>query len=209
MANKLAGQRAKFSKALADFNRTDDDEQKLGPVRRMFEVIRDASANGFSEAEVTSEREPPDEVRRLLAQGIDVSEASSEDPDQLVRQLEQMVDTSDLYEEGTGDQFIYAYGYRCAPDRLKVGRTDRDVIGRIARQIGTSTPEKPSLFLIMRTADCRALEKALHGVLTLRHLKITGGGEEWFRTTRDELLEICRLINGGSAGLSRKSDASL
>ena len=145
----------------------------------------------------------------MLAQGIDVSEASSEDPDQLVRQLEQMVDTSDLYEEGMGDQFIYAYGYRCAPDRLKVGRTDRDVIGRIARQIGTSTPEKPSLFLTIRTADCRALEKALHGVLTLRHLKITGGGEEWFRTTRDELLEICRLINGGSVGLSRKSDASL
>ena len=158
MANKLAGQRAKFSKALADFNRTDDDDQKIGPTRRMMEVILEAPANGFSEEEVTSSRDLPDNVRRLLTQRPNVPEPLEEDPDQLVRQLHQMVDTSDMREEGIGDQYIYAYGYRCAPDRLKVGRTDGDVIGRITRQITTSTPDKPSLFLIISTSDSRALE---------------------------------------------------
>ena len=119
-----------------------------------------------------------------------------EDPDQLVRLIERMVDTSDLHEEGNGDQFVYAYGYRCAPDRLKVGRCDGDVMGRVTRQIHTSTPDKPVLFLVVRTQDCRALEKAMHGVLQLRRRKVTGGGDEWYLTTRDELLELYRMING-------------
>ncbi|MDR3525594.1 MAG: GIY-YIG nuclease family protein [Acetobacteraceae bacterium] len=199
MANKLAGQRAKYSKAFADFSRTDDEDQKIGPIRRMMEVIQQAPANGFTEAEVTNSRDLPDEVRRLLTQGARVPEMSEEDPDQLVRQRDQMVDISDTHEEGNGDQCVYAYGYRCAPDRLKVGRTDGDVIDRIARQIATSTPEKPSLFLVIRTSDSRALEMAMHGVLRLRRMKIIGGGDEWFLTTRDELLEIYRAISGPAA----------
>jgi hypothetical protein len=122
MANKLAGQRAKFTKALADYNKTDDEVKKQGAARRMAEVLWEAPENRFTEPEVTQGEEVPSEVRRLVEQGgLDVKGASPEDPDQRIRELQQTVDASDLHETGSGSQFVYAYGYRCAPDRLKVG----------------------------------------------------------------------------------------
>src|SRR5471032_2511464 len=98
MANKLAGQKAKYTKALADFNITEDDARKQGAVHRMAEVIREAPLNGFVEGEVTGGKEIPSEVQRLMAEGVPVPMSPPEDPDQLVRQLERMVDTSDLQE---------------------------------------------------------------------------------------------------------------
>src|SRR5438045_1472302 len=77
---------------------------------------------------------------------------------------------------------VYAYGYCCAPDRLKVGLTVGDTVQRIAAQIGTSTPDKPMLLLEIRTHDCSSLERAIHAILEYRGLKIAGGGKEWFRT---------------------------
>ena len=193
MANKLAGQKAKYTKALAEYNRTDETELKTGPARRMAEVLQQAPGSGFSEDDVTGGKDVPDEIRRLVAQGEMSDEPMAEDPEQLVELLQEMVDTSDVREEGEGIQFLYAYGYRCAPDRLKVGRADKDVIDRIADQISTGTPDKPSLFLTIRTSDCRLLERAIHGVLRLRNKKVGGGGAEWFLTTREELLEIYRF----------------
>jgi hypothetical protein len=198
MANKLAGQRAKFTKALADYQRTDDENKKRGAARRMAEVLTEAPANGFTEIEVTQGAEIPDEVRRLVEGGINSNGPSSDDPDQLTEELQQTVDTSDFQETGDGNQCVYAYGYRCAPDRLKVGRSDGDVINRIARQISTGTPDKPTLVLVIRTGDCRGLEKAIQGVLQVRGRKIIGGGDEWYITTRDELLQIHTLIIGSS-----------
>ena len=90
-----------------------------------------------------------------MAQGLQPSAVSVEDPEQQVQQLARMVDVSDLWEGGQGGQFIYAYGYRCAPGRLKVGQTAGDVVSRITQQITTSTPDKPSLVLTIRTPDCR------------------------------------------------------
>ena len=202
MANKLAGQKAKFTKALADFNRTDDEEERTGSIRRMVEVLQQATGNGFSEVDVTGGRSPPGDVRRLMTEGEEIRVSPLEDPEQLVQQLAQMVDTSDLREEGVGNQYVYAYGYRCAPGRLKIGRTDRDVISRVTEQISTGTPERPSLFLTIRTSDCRALESIIHSVLRLRDQKISGGGSEWFFTNCEELLEIYRFI---SARVSKSS----
>jgi hypothetical protein len=190
VANKLAGQKAKFTKALADYNSTEDETTRVAAATKMLEVLHEAPGNGFSEADVTGGRELPTDVQRQIIEGVLPPISPPEDPDQLVRQLEQRIDKSDLHEEGTGDQTVYAYGYRCAPDRLKVGRCDGDVIGRVTSQIGTSTPDKPVLFLVIRTHDCRALEMAMHGVLRLKRRKVTGGGDEWFCTTRDELLAI-------------------
>lgn len=198
MANKLAGQKAKYTKAYTDYQKTEDEDQRRSAIRRMAEVIRDAPANGFSESEVTSGKHPLEEVRHLLlVDGLETAEPA-EDPEQLIRQLEQTVDRSDLREEGHGAQCIYAYGYRCAPGRLKVGRTERDVLSRVAEQITTSTPDRPAIFLIIYTDECRALERAMHAFLQFRGRRITGGGGEWFLTTRDELLDIYRAINGSS-----------
>jgi Meiotically up-regulated gene 113 len=190
VANKLAGQKAKFTKALADYNSTENEATKDAATRRMLEVLHEAPGNGFSETAVTGGRDVPLDVQRQITRGEFPPKSPPEDPDQLVRQLEQRIDASDLHEEGAGNQTVYAYGYRCAPDRLKVGRCDGDVIGRVTSQISTSTPDKPVLFLVIRTHDCRALEMAMHGVLRLKRRKITGGGDEWYLTTRDELLAI-------------------
>jgi len=89
---------------------------------------------------------------------------------------------------------VYAYGYLSVPGRLKVGRTDGEVIGRIVRQINESTPDRPALSLVIRTENARALEKALQGALELRGSKIVGGGDEWYVTTRDELVELYQNI---------------
>jgi hypothetical protein len=66
MSNKLAGQRAKFSRARAIFYTTPDESQRDRAVRWMGEVLRDAPANGFTEAEVTQGEDVPDRVRDWL-----------------------------------------------------------------------------------------------------------------------------------------------
>ena len=67
------------------------------------------------------------------------------------------VDTSDVLRLGDGPKVVYAYGYRCAPDRLKIGLTEGDTVQRVAAQISTSTPDKPTLFLEIKTHDCGSL----------------------------------------------------
>jgi hypothetical protein len=194
MANKLAGQKAKFTKALLDWQKTEDEGKRQNAARRMAEVIAEAPRSGFAEAEVTQGEEVAARVRELLQNGAVSPEPSPDDPELLVRQLQQTVDTCNSRETGRGAQFVYAYGYRCAPDRLKIGRSDGDVVKRIASQINTGTPDKPALSLVIRTEDCRALEKTIHGVLEFRKRKVAGGGDEWYLVTRDELIQIYKAI---------------
>jgi hypothetical protein len=197
MANKLAGQRAKFTKALADYNKTDDEEKKLGAARRTAQVLWEAPRHGFTETGVRQGEEVPSEVRRLVEHGgLDIGGMSPDDPDQRVRELQQTVDASELQEMGKGSRFVYAYGYRCAPDRLKVSRTKAEVTDRIARQISTGTPDKPALFLIIRNDHCVSLEKAMQGVLEIRGRKVIGGGDECYFVTRDELVQVYQIVSG-------------
>ena len=191
--DKRAGQRAKFSRAFAEYQRTDDEAKKHHAAPRMAEVLIDAPKNKFTEAEVTQDADVPDEVRRLVEHPIDTSERS-EDAEQLAAELNQWVDTSDRREVGEGAQSVYAYGYSSLPGRMKVGRTHGEVVDRIVQQINESTPDKPTLLLIIRTENARALEKALQGVLEVRGRKVSGGGDEWYLTTRDELIELYQSL---------------
>jgi hypothetical protein len=192
MANKLAGQRAKFSRARAIYYTATEDAQRQRAVRLMAEVLADAPANGFTKDEVTQGEEVPDEVR--LAHGVRSASIAGEDADQLVEELRETVDSASALEIGEGSEFVYAYGYRCAPDRLKIGRCSGDVVARIAAQIGTGTPDKPVLLLLIRTHDCRALERTLHGILQVHGKKISGAGAEWFITTPDEVVAAHQRI---------------
>ena len=65
---------------------------------------------------------------------------------------------------------------------------------RIAAQISTSTPDKPVLLIEIRSDQCRALERAIQATLETRGRKISGGGAEWFKASRDEVLAIYRFI---------------
>jgi hypothetical protein len=96
MASRLAGQRAKFTKALADYSKTDDEEKKQGAARRMAEVLIEAPKLRFTEVQVTQGQEVPSEVRRLVEHGgLVVAHQASDDPDQRIWELQQTVDASE------------------------------------------------------------------------------------------------------------------
>jgi hypothetical protein len=63
MSSKLAGQRAKFSRAKRDFSSTSDETGRLRAAQKMAEVIAQAPANGFTEADVTQGEEVPEDAR--------------------------------------------------------------------------------------------------------------------------------------------------
>jgi hypothetical protein len=192
----LAGQRAQFTWALNQYNLKEDPDERARFARRMAKYIANAPANGFTVEQVTQGQSyPATEVSRYLSDpGLAGEQDISEE--QAMMTLAETVDTSAVVREGEGSGVVYAYGYRCAPDRLKVGLTEGDTVQRIAAQIGTSTPDKPMLLLEIRTNTCRALERAIYGTLEARGQKIVGGGAEWFRCTRDELLAIYRFVMG-------------
>lgn len=111
-----------------------------------------------------------------------------------LKQVAEAVDVLDVVRMGEGSGIVYAYGYRCAPDRLKVGMTETgDAKQRIFVQINTSTPDRPVLVLEIRTNHCRSLERAIH-VLEHRGCKVEGAGAEWFKTTREEVIDIYQFI---------------
>lgn len=194
MANKLAGQRAKFSKARAKYYTADDESQRQRAAQLMAEVLIDAPSYDFSEVQVTQGADVPDEVRQLAEGDGLAARAPEVDDDQLVEELSETVDTTSAIEIGEGEEFVYAYGYPCAPDRLKIGSCTGDVIKRIADQIYTGTPDKPSLLLTVRTNDCRNLERLLHNIFRYRGRRVIGAGSEWFLATRDEVVAAYESI---------------
>jgi hypothetical protein len=187
----LPGQRAQFTWALNQYNKFEDDADKRAQfAASMAKTISNAPSYGFSVEEVTQGQSyPADEVQKYLADhSVSVEPSISEA--EAKEKLKQLVDTSKVKYLGSGGGSVYAYGYNCAPDRLKIGRTDKDVVQRIAGQISTSTPDIPVLFLEIKTDSNQYLEKALHGILSFRGQKIFGGGDEWFVNSTKEIEEI-------------------
>lgn len=194
MANKLAGQRAKFSRARALYYSSPEEDQRVRAVQLMAEVIADAPHFGFTEDEVTQSEDVPDEVRRagaLQGGGRIAEELSDSEEAGLLRRI---VDASAVREFGAGEESVYAYGYACAPDRLKIGSARGDALARIAAQISTGTPDRPVLRVVVRTHDCRALERALHNILRLRGRRVEGAGAEWFIASADEVVSLVETI---------------
>ena len=190
----LPGQRAQFTWALNQYDLAEDAEKKEYYARRMAKYISAAPANGFTVEQVTQgQLYPAAEVAQYLAAADgDVDQGISEG--QALREIEEAVDSADVIRLGSGPKIVYAYRYRCAPDRLKIGLTEGNVVERITAQISTSTPDKPVLLLEIRTHDCSSLERAIHATLEYRGSKITGGGKEWYKTSREEIIAIFESI---------------
>jgi hypothetical protein len=190
----LAGQRAQFTWALNQYNLAEDAEKQAFYAQRMAKYMAAAPDNGFTVEQVTQgQLYPAAELDQYLHRsnsdvGPEISESQALDA------VKEAVDTSDVVRLGEGQRVVYAYGYRCAPDRLKIGLTTGDTIQRIVAQISTSTPDKPVLLLEIRTHDCSSLERAIHAILEYRGAKIMGAGNEWFKTSRDEVVTIYRSI---------------
>jgi T5orf172 domain len=190
----LAGQRAQFTWSLNQYNLAEDAERRAYFAKNMAKYIAAAPANGFSVEQVTQGQSYPVEVNQYLADTTELDQTPGISEGQAIHQIAETVDTSDVLKLGSGDGGVYAYGYQCAPDRLKIGRSDGDVVERIAGQITTSTPDKPALKLEIRTHDCALLEKAIHAILKYRGQKIDGGGSEWFKVTREEVVAIYETV---------------
>jgi hypothetical protein len=190
----LPGQRASFTWALNQYNLAEDTEKQEHYAKLMAKCIAAAPANGFTVEQVTrGQLYPAAEVAQYLATansdavpGISEGEA--------LREIDEAVDATDVLRLGAGPKIVYAYGYRCAPDRLKIGLTEGEAVQRITAQISTGTPDRPVLLLEIKTHDYGALERAIHATLEYRGSKIAGAGKEWFKTTREEIIAIYKAI---------------
>jgi hypothetical protein len=99
---------------LRQYNLSEDAEKQAFYARRMAKYVAAAPTNGFTVEQVTQGQLYPEaEVTRFLDIGPDISE------DQALREVAEAVDVSDVIRLGEGSTVVYAYGYRCAPDRLK------------------------------------------------------------------------------------------
>lgn len=188
----LAGQHAQFTWALNQYNLAEDAEKQALYAQKMATYMAAAPANGFTIAQIT-------QGQLYLIANVDqylhetsVDLRSEFNETQALYAVEEAVDTSDVDRLGDGQSVVYAYGYRCAPDRLKVGLTTGDTVQRIVAQISTGTPDKPTLVLEIRSHNCSSLERALHAILEYRGAKVVGAGKEWFKTNRDEIISIYR-----------------
>jgi T5orf172 domain len=190
----LPGQRAQSTWALNQYNLTEDSEKRTHFAKRMANYIAAAPANGFTVEEVTQGQSyPADEVNRYLRNPEPDAEPEISEG-QALKEIAQAVDSSDVVRIGEGPGVVYAYGYRCAIDRLKIGGTAGDTIQRIVAQISTGTPDRPVLQLEIKTPNWPPLERAIHAILGARGHKVTGGGQEWYTTTRDEVIAIYNFI---------------
>jgi hypothetical protein len=190
----LAGQRAQFTWALNQYYLAEDSETRSKFARRMAKYIAAAPANGFTVEEVTQGQVYPSSEIEQYIHDPTLNDEPGITEEQAIRTVEEAVDTTDVVRKGEGAGIVYAYGYRCCADRLKVGFTEANTVQRIAAQIGTSTPDKPVLLIEIKTDQCRALERAIQATLETRGRKIAGGGTEWFKATRDEVLAVYDFI---------------
>ncbi|MGH7916754.1 MAG: GIY-YIG nuclease family protein [Candidatus Binataceae bacterium] len=191
----LPGQRAQFTWALHQYNLAQGPEQKAHFAKRMARYITAAPACGFTVEDVTQGQDyPAADVSQYLNAPEDSAPETEISEGQALEDISQAVDASDVVRLGEGPEFVYAYGYQCAPDRLKIGLTKVDPVQRIVAQISTGTPDRPVLFLEIRTHDCGSLERAIHSILEYRGCKVVGGGDEWFKAKRENVTAIYEFI---------------
>jgi Meiotically up-regulated gene 113 len=190
----LGGHRGNFTWALNIYKSTDDPPTLEKHARKMAQYIKAAQADGFAAEEITQGQSyPVDEVNKYM-DALPLDDIPEMSEEEVNKQLDQKVDTTSVTRLGTGNEIVYAYGYKCAPDRLKIGMTVAGCVQRVVQQINESTPDLPILRIEIRTDRCQSLERAMHSVLDLRGKRIKGGGCEWFKTTTEEIREIYQFV---------------
>src|SRR5437879_6846313 len=153
----------------------------------MAKYIAAAPANGFTVTQVTTGQSYPSKVDQFV-NDPSISDDIGPTEEQAVQTVKDIVDTSEVTKTGEGVGIVYAYGYRCCQDRIKIGSTDVDTVERIAQQTNTSTPDKPVLLIEIRTNKCRALERAIQATLETQGCKVIGGDAEWIKARWVEMM---------------------
>jgi T5orf172 domain-containing protein len=191
----LSAHRANFTWALNKYNETEDPPTQERFARYMAKYIKAAEVDGFSLDAVSNGQSYPGEEVKKYSDAPALSDTPEMTEEQVNESLAQKVDTASVVRMGAGKEFVYAYGYNCAPDRLKIGMSSQtDCVRRIVQQIDTSTPDRPVLHIEIKTDRSDLLERAMHSILIHRGKKIHGGGEEWFKTTAAEIKDIYEFV---------------
>jgi hypothetical protein len=100
-----------------------------------------APANDFTVEQVTQgDLYPKAEVNQCLTDYTELEETTGVGEGQAIQQIAEAVDTSDVLKIGAGNRVVYAYGYQCAPNRLKIGliEGEGDTVQR--RRSGRANP---------------------------------------------------------------------
>lgn len=109
-----------------------------------------------------------------------------------------------FYYFSTYEELAIANNKSCYP--IKIGKSANDPQFRINEQVGTALPEKPIVFLEIKTKDCSALEKYIHSFLILlekRHKESIG--KEWFLSNKKELFDLVSNLKNFGVELEIKS----
>ena len=129
------------------------------------------------------------------------------------KEHDRWVGTEQMVELGTGHEELYAFTFPSLQElaRLKTnvhypvkigytGDQDAGAIQRIRGQMmeAAAFPERPTLLLVCRTWNGRAMEQLAHAELRRRDGRMTTApGIEWFLTNERELLDLCLQIGPG------------
>jgi hypothetical protein len=149
----LAGQRAQFTWALNQYNLSEDPETRAKFAKRMAKYIAAAPANGFTVDEVTQGQIYPSSEVDQYINDPSVNDDPGITEEQAIRTVEETVDTSDVIRTGEGAGVVYAYGYRCCEDRLKVGFTEANTVSGLLRKLVPVLPISPSFSLRSRQSN--------------------------------------------------------
>lgn len=99
--------------------------------------------------------------------------------------------SSNDYKENLKEGWIYFYYYPSYKELsklkneiffpIKIGKSKNEPKFRVNEQSGTALPEKPFVFLEVKTQDCLNLERNIHSTLILKRQKSSVSiGNEWF-----------------------------
>src|ERR1700758_4639724 len=126
----LSTHRQNFSWARNEYNKTDDLDTQTKYTQFMAKYLAEGKADGFTVEQITQGNSYPAQVDRLSS-GIDLQTLPSINEEQVKKQIEEAVNSAAVVRIGEGEAAVYAYGYACCPDRLKVGYATGDVLQRI------------------------------------------------------------------------------
>lgn len=78
---------------------------------------------------------------------------------------------------------------------IKIGKSVNNPKFRVNEQSGTALPEKPVIFIQVKTLNCSKLESLLHSFFILKGRKKNDSvGDEWFYSNENEIVEILILL---------------
>src|SRR5260370_3796029 len=116
----LCDHRANFTWALNKYNRSDDPEAQTKFAQYMAKYMAQGLRDGFTVEQVTQGKSYPVVEVNKYSTDVDSEPPPPLTEEQTKKEIAESVDSADVIRIGEGTAVVYAYGYRCCPDHLKV-----------------------------------------------------------------------------------------